>query len=214
MSKISKTFEFDSEVFFSRAYEKAFRGFMRETLGGMRREKRHPYAVTPEEARRNQQLDLELRQENQSKRWVFSILLLGDRDSAQIFMKTVKLSSLEKLSDDERRQYCGVVMKNVLRVMQDVVRIIKDDHITLDDDAQAQMEVILREIDTIQAGGNVSIEGGNSLQSILRELDTIRTGASVSVEGIPVEVIARQSLWTAGRNMTKATPQHRVESSK
>jgi guanine nucleotide-binding protein G(i) subunit alpha len=168
LSKISKMFEFDRELFISKVYEKALRGSLKNTVENMRREQQQPYVIiTAEERNRNKLIERELEEHARKLRSEYKALLLGDRDCAQTFIKSMRIAHSGGFTYEEREKYQEVVMNNIMRVMEGMIRILQNGDIDLDDTAKMHAKVLSQEIEKIQTGdGKITIEGAGAVQGL------------------------------------------------
>ncbi|RDL42542.1 Uncharacterized protein BP5553_02521 [Venustampulla echinocandica] len=166
LSKISKMFEFDRELFISKVYEKALRGSLKDTVENMRREAEQPYVIaTPEERTTNKLIEHELKEHARKMRRECKVLLLGDQDCAQTLIKSMKIAHSGGFTYEEREEYQVVVMNYIIRVMKGLAYILKNGDIDLDDTAKMHAKVLSQEIEKIQAGdGKITIEGAGAVQ--------------------------------------------------
>jgi guanine nucleotide-binding protein G(i) subunit alpha len=116
LSKISKMFEFDRELFISKVYEKALLGSLKSTVEKMRREQ----IGTPEERNRSKLIGRELEKHARKPRRECKALLLGDRDCTQIFIKSMRIADRDGFTDKEREEYQEGVINNTIRLMEGI----------------------------------------------------------------------------------------------
>jgi hypothetical protein len=168
LSKISKMFEFDRELFISKVYEKALRGSLKDTVENMRREHQQPRVRgTPEEEKRNKRIERELEEQAKKQRRECKALLLGDRDCAQIFIKSMGIAHWDGFTDKERKEYREAVMSNIIRVMEGMDRVLQNRDIGLDETAKVHAKVLSQEIEKIQTGdGKLTIGGAGAVQGL------------------------------------------------
>lgn len=167
LSKISKIFEFDRELFISRVYEKVLRGSLKDTVGNMRREQPQPYVVaTTEEIDKNKLIKREPRKHVDEWRYA-NVLLLGSSDCTQIFIKSMKIAHSDSFTHKERLNYQEVVMNIIISVVDGMVWILKNGDIDLDDTVKMHAEVLSQELEKIQTGdGKITIEGANAVKGL------------------------------------------------
>ena len=167
LSKISKMFEFDRELFISKVYEKALRGSLKDTVENMRREQQKPYLGTPEERNRNKRIESELKERARKLRNECKVLLLGDPDCAQIFIKSMRIAHSSGFTYEERGKYQDVVMNNIIRVMEDMASTLQNGDIDLDETAKMHAKVLIQEIEKIKTGdGKITTEGAGAVQGL------------------------------------------------
>jgi guanine nucleotide-binding protein G(i) subunit alpha len=168
LSKISRIFEFDRELFTSKVYEKVFRGSLKDTVENMRREQQQPRARgTSEEEKRNKRIDRELEEQAEKRSREYKVFLFGDRDWAQIFIKAMRIAHWDDFTDKEREEYQEVVMNNIIRVMEGMDWMIQNGDIDLDDTAKMHAKVLSQEIEKIKTGdGKITIEGAGAVQGL------------------------------------------------
>ncbi|CZR66446.1 uncharacterized protein PAC_16347 [Phialocephala subalpina] len=168
LSKISKMFEFDRELFISKVYEKALRGSLKDTVENMRREQQQPYVtVTPEERNRNKIVERELKEHAKNPKTEYKLLLLGDSDCAQTFIQRTKIAHSNGFTYEGREKYRELVMNNIIRVMEGMAWVVKNENVDLDDAARMHTKVLSQEIEKIQTGnGKITIEGAGAVQAL------------------------------------------------
>ena len=168
LSKISRMFEFDRELFISKVYEKALRSSLKDTVDNMRRENQQPYVtVTPEERDRNKLIDHELEEHAKRLRNEQKVLLLGDQDCARTFFKFMKIAHSDGFTYEEREMYQELVMINIMLVMEGMDWIVNNTDIDLDDTAQMHAKVLSQEIETIKSGdGEITPEVASAIQGL------------------------------------------------
>jgi hypothetical protein len=167
LSKISKMFEFDRELFISKVYEKALRGSLKDTVENMRREQQKPYLGTLEERNRNMLIERELEERGRKLRRECKVLLLGDRDCGQIFIKSMRIAHSGGFTYKECEEYQEVVMNNIIRVMEGMALILQSGDIDLDETAKMHAKVLSQEIEKIKTGnGKITTEGARAVQSL------------------------------------------------
>lgn len=176
LSKISKMFEFDRELFISKVYEKALRGSLKDTVENMRREQQQPYViVTSEERNRNKLIERELYEHAKKLRRECKVLLLGDRDCAQTFIKSMKIAHSGGFTYEEREKYQEVVMNNIICVMEGMAGILKNGDIDLDATAKIHAKVLSQEIKKIQTGDRkITIEGAGAVQGLWEDKQFVK----------------------------------------
>jgi guanine nucleotide-binding protein G(i) subunit alpha len=167
LSKISKMFEFDRELFISKVYEKALRGSLKDTVENMRREQQKPYLGTWEERNRNMLIERDLEERARKLRSECKVLLLGDRDCGQIFIKSMRVAHSGGFTYEEREEYQEVAMNNIIRVMEGMALILQNGDIDLDETAKMHAEVLSQEIEKIKTGnGKITTEGARAVQGL------------------------------------------------
>jgi len=176
LSKLSKKFTIDRELFVSKVYEKALRGSLKDTVEKMRREQQQPHVVaTPEERNNNELIERELEKHARKIRREWKVLLLGDRDCAQTFIKSMKIAHSSGFTYEELEKYQEVVMKNIICVMEGMVRILKNGDVYLDDTAKMHAKVLSQEIEKIQTGDRkVTIEGAIAVHGLWEDKQFVK----------------------------------------
>lgn len=172
LSKISKMFEFDRELFISKVYEKALRGSLKDTVENIRQKQQRPsMRVSQKETDRGMIIDRDIEEHAVEMRRGARVLLLGERDCVQVFVKNIKIRHGDGFTDDDRRMYKEVVMKNMMRVMEGMVLIQKNGDIDPDDTTEIQAKLLSQEIKAIQAGdGNITIEAAVAVQGLWKDI--------------------------------------------
>lgn len=176
LSKISKIFEFDRELFISKVYEKVLQGSLKDTVENMRPEQEQPYViVTPEERNRNKLIERELKKHAKILERECKALLLGDQNCAQIFIKRMKVAHSGDFTHEERQEYQKVVMNNIMRVMEGMVWMLKNGDIDLSDTAKMQAKVLSQEIENIQTcDGKITIEGAGAVRGLWEDENLVK----------------------------------------
>lgn len=176
LSKISKIFEFDRELFISKVYEKALRGSLKDTVKSMRREQVQPcVTVTSEEIKRNKLVERELKVHAIKMSKECNVLLLGDTDCRRTFIKSMKIAYSGGFTSEERRNYREVVMSNIVCVMEGMDWILENGDVHLDEAAKMHAKVLSQEIEKIQAGdGKVTIECAAAVQGLWEDKEFVR----------------------------------------
>ncbi len=168
LSRISKIFEFDRELFISKVYEKALRGSLKDTVENIRREQlQFRVTVTLKEIKRNEFVERELKERASKMRKECNVLLLGDRDFRRTFIKSIMIAHSGGFTSGDRRNYRKVVMSNVLSVMEGMDRILENGDVQRDEAAKMHAKVLSQEIEKIQAGNRkITIEGAAAVQAL------------------------------------------------
>ncbi|OBT50402.1 hypothetical protein VE04_09602 [Pseudogymnoascus sp. 24MN13] len=169
LSKISKMFEFDRELFVSKVYEKALRGSLKDTVENIRQQ-RSDVRVSREERDRDMIIERELKEHALKMSREARVVLLGEHDCMQVFIKNMKIKHADGFTDDDRRMYKEVVMKHMMRVMEGMVLIQKNGDTDLDDTAKMQAKLISQEIEAIQAGDEITIQGAGAVQGLWKDI--------------------------------------------
>jgi guanine nucleotide-binding protein G(i) subunit alpha len=164
LSKISKMFEFDRELFISKVYAKVLRGSLKATVENMRREQ----IGTPEERKRSERIGHEVEEHAKTLRRECEIFLLGDRNCAQICINSMRSAAQSGgFTYEEREEYQEVVMNNIIRVMEGMTWILQNGDINLDETAKMHAKVLSQEIEKIQTGDRkITIEGAAAVQGL------------------------------------------------
>jgi guanine nucleotide-binding protein G(i) subunit alpha len=143
LSKISRSFEFDRELFSTKVYGSAFRGSLKHTVEALRRQKAQMESIIrsdsleKEEKRRNLLIDRQLEEDQNRLRTECKVLVLGDDDCGQDFLKQTKLYQIRGLSTGRRWEYLweykNVIRDNVREIMKALGSIIKEANSELDE---------------------------------------------------------------------------------
>jgi hypothetical protein len=171
LSKISKMFEFDRELFTSRVYEKALRGSLKDAIGKVRREQEQPnIIVTKKEKNRNKIIEREISNHAWKRRREYHITLLGDQGCSHTFVKGMETAQLSELTYGERKMYQEMITKYILRVMEGMDMLLKNGDIGLDDTSKIHADVLSREIEEIQTNDRkISVEGVTAVQGLWKD---------------------------------------------
>src|SRR6266536_103273 len=142
----------------------------------MRREQQQPYViVTLEERNRNKLVERELKEHARKLSRECKVLLLGDRDCAQTFIKGIKIAHSGGFTYEEREKYQEVVMNNIIRVMEGMAWILKNGDIDLDNAAKMHAKVLSQEIEKIQTGeGKITHEGAGAVQGLWEDKQFVK----------------------------------------
>lgn len=172
LSKISKMFEFDRELFVSKVYEKALRASLKDTVENIRqKQQRSGVRVSRNERDRGMIIERDIEQHAVKMRREARVLLLGERQCVQVFIKNMKIRQTDGFTDDDRRMYKEVVMKYMMRVMEGMVLVQKNGDIDPDNTAKIQAKLLSQEIEAIQAGdGKITIEGAGAVQGLWKHI--------------------------------------------
>jgi guanine nucleotide-binding protein G(i) subunit alpha len=171
LSKISKMFEFDRELFVSKVYEKALRGSLKDTVENIRqKQQRSDVRVSQEERDRDMIIQRDIKEHAAKMKREVNVLLLGECDCVQGFIKNMKIRHADGFTDDERRVYKEVVMKYMMRVMEGMVLVQKNGDTDLDNTAKMKAKLISQEIEAIQAGDEITTEGAGAVQGLWKDI--------------------------------------------
>jgi guanine nucleotide-binding protein subunit alpha len=161
MSKISKVFDFDRELFISKVYERALQNSLRDTVKNLRQQqpqikepqiKRPRLVPTAKEIGRSQMIDRELERDSQKLRREAKVLLLGDPECGHAVVEQMKIIHQNGYTTDERALYKLTIKKDVLRIMKIMVSIVDMVGTELDETAKAYAELLSKEIQKSQPG--------------------------------------------------------------
>ena len=154
ISKISKVFDFERELFISKLYERALQNPLKHTLEILRRQKpqiKRPRVVaTAEEIRRSQMIDRKLEEDSRRLRREVKVLLLGDLECGRTIVKQMKIIHQNGYTMDELALYELTVKKNVLEIMEIMVSIAKMVGTELDEATKTRAELLSKEIQKSQ----------------------------------------------------------------
>lgn len=180
LSKLSKKFEFDRELFISKVYEKALRGSMKDTVENIRRVQQQSYLLaTPKERhnnRRNRLVGCELEKNAKNQKKVCKALILGDQHCAQAFIWRMKMERLEGFTYEECMEYQEIMMNNIIRVMGSMAWVINNRDIDLDENAKMHAKVFSQEIDYTNFGvGRMTFMGAAAVQGLLENRQFVET---------------------------------------
>lgn len=162
LSKISKVFEFDRQVFGSRAYERALRGSLSDTVDNLRRQqsrgdqvpepikrtsrsytvaniRRRP--VNPEDIR-TKEIDRQLKEDGRKLSRECNVLLLGDRDCGQAFIQQMNIAHRKEFTTEELRSYQGELRNNVWKIIKIVAYFFDRHHMEMDEDSRINGEIL------------------------------------------------------------------------
>ncbi|OBT78646.1 hypothetical protein VF21_02237 [Pseudogymnoascus sp. 05NY08] len=172
LSKISKMFEFDRELFVSKVYEKVLLGSLKDTVENIRQKQQRPgVMVSREERDRGLIIERDIKTHAVRLKRESRVLLLGEHDCVQVFIKNMKIIHGDGFTNDDRRMYKEVVMKHMMRVMEGMVLVQKNGDTDLDNAARIQAELLSQEIEAIQAGdGKITIEGAGAIQVLWKDI--------------------------------------------
>ncbi len=93
----------------------------------------------------------------------------------QIFIKSMKIAHSGGFTSDERRKYQEVVMNNIMRVMEGMVKILENGDIDLDETAKMHAKVLFQEIEKIRVGdGRITIDGTGAVQGLWEDKQFVK----------------------------------------
>jgi hypothetical protein len=163
LSKISKVFNFDRELFVSKVYERALRNSLKDTVENLRRQ--HPRVKsTPEDITRSYVIDHALKQDSRRLSNECKILLLGDSECGQTILKQMKIHH-DGYTDDVFASYQAVVKKNVLDAVKSMVSVTK--MAVLDEPTKIHAELLYREMEKMQTSdANITIVAADAVQRL------------------------------------------------
>ncbi|KAE9374128.1 guanine nucleotide binding protein, alpha subunit, partial [Stipitochalara longipes BDJ] len=125
---------------------------------------------------RNKLIERELEQHAKSLKRECKVLLLGDRNCAQTFLKSMKIVYSGGFTHEEREKYQRVVTNRIRNLMEIMAEILEDEVIDLDDTAKIHVKVLSQEIETMRTGdGRVTIEGAGAVQGLWEDEQLVKT---------------------------------------
>ncbi|KAE9378294.1 hypothetical protein N431DRAFT_541800 [Stipitochalara longipes BDJ] len=146
LSKISRSFEFDRELFSSRVYEKVLRHSLKDTVDALRRQAspalRMGYlrasTASPEDRLETSNLQSIHRElEKQSKRrrimGAYRVVVLGDVVCARAFLNETKILHGNGFTTEELQEYKSVIREKIWRIMEIVETILGEAIVNMDD---------------------------------------------------------------------------------
>jgi guanine nucleotide-binding protein G(i) subunit alpha len=143
LSKISRCFEFDRELFSSKVYEKVLRNSLKDTVDALRRQASpglrtgHTKKTTDSgedasETVRLQSIDRKLESKRSQEARAKRIVLLGDYDCAQAFVNETKILHPDGFTTEELQNYKSMIRDNISRITQAVEFIIEGTTVDVD----------------------------------------------------------------------------------
>jgi guanine nucleotide-binding protein G(i) subunit alpha len=154
LSKISKEFQFDRELFLSKVYERALRSSLMESLRRQQADiestkspaiPRMTRLELENQAKRSRAVDLLLKRDRRPPE--LKVLLLGGPESeTETIAMQLKIMHGNDHSAEELTVYRDRVRRTVLRDMRVVIEHLRETGIELDNEDMNHAEIILQEI--------------------------------------------------------------------
>jgi len=143
LSKISRSFEFDRELFTSKVYEKALKLSLKNTVDALRRQagptltmRNVSTSARSPEMEKSQSLDRKLEKEFTRREPACRAVILGDSDHAQAFLNETKLRHGNGFTNEELREYEFVIRTNIWNIMCSVEAALVKASLDMDDTAK------------------------------------------------------------------------------
>jgi len=145
LSKISKVFEFDRELFVSKVYEIALRSSLKDTVENLRRHESHGDS-SPEEKERTKLIDRQLEEDSRRLRRECKVLLLGDRDCGQSYMQQMRIAHGHGFNTEELGHYQAAVTNNVWDIIKTTNYIVQKFDTELDETTKIHARLLSQEL--------------------------------------------------------------------
>jgi guanine nucleotide-binding protein G(i) subunit alpha len=139
---------FDRELFISRVYERALKGSLKDTVEVLRQQKSrresvpYPYPVSVEEKQRSVDIDRMIHKDSKRLQRECKILVLGDVDCCQLFLKQMKIREKGRVTGRDLSEYKAVIKDNVWEILDTVRSIIEKTEAELDGTMKEYTQVI------------------------------------------------------------------------
>ena len=162
LSNFSKSFEFDRILRETKVYEPFVKSTTKMAIETWRRQKkkvtssstsirasveklRFQSSPAQEEGRqKSQAIDGEIQRELRSRRNLCKVLVLGDEDCGQLFLKQMKILHSNGFTTEELRIYKDVVRSNVWYIIQEIVSLVS--HFEMDEGTKTLLEFLSQEL--------------------------------------------------------------------
>jgi guanine nucleotide-binding protein G(i) subunit alpha len=170
-------FKFDRELFVSKVYEKALRGYLKSIAGNKRQEQQQHFNMftREEQDKIHKRIERELKEHAKNLSKECKALILGDRDCAQTFIKSMKMTHVGGFTREEREEYRGIVMDNIMRVLEVMNLLLKNTNIELNETAKMHAEVLSQEIGKIQTkNGKITPEAMGAVQGLWEDKQFVK----------------------------------------
>jgi guanine nucleotide-binding protein G(i) subunit alpha len=146
---MSTVFTFDRELFFSKVYERALRGSLKESL--RRQQTDIPQVMQSglkkqTERSRSRAVELTLDGDLKRRRREYKVLVLGNPNSGVDILKQMMIAQSNSYSAEELLIYRDKVRNSVLKLMRTVIEHLIDKWIGLDDEEMDHVEAIWQQI--------------------------------------------------------------------
>jgi guanine nucleotide-binding protein G(i) subunit alpha len=143
MSKISKVFDFDRELFISKVYERALKNSLKDTVENLKRPRVVP---TWEQQIKSTMIDRELEEDSRRLRSEVKVLLLGDFECRSTVVKQMMGIHQNGYTVDELARYVLTIKKRVLEIIEVMVSIVKLAGTELGETVKTYAETLSKEI--------------------------------------------------------------------
>ncbi|KAF4625325.1 hypothetical protein G7Y89_g12839 [Cudoniella acicularis] len=172
ISKFSKVFDFDRELFISKVYERVIRNSLKDAAkksrkSANREQKLGPLQETPRIApansyskatARSQMIDKTLEEDSRRLRREVKILMLGDSECCQTMVKQMKIIHQNGYTEAGMASHKQAVKRNVLDAMRSMLAVAKIARGELDQTTNANVELLSRKIEGIGSNsGEITI---------------------------------------------------------
>ncbi|KAH0559729.1 hypothetical protein GP486_003753 [Trichoglossum hirsutum] len=186
LSKISMAFQFDRELFISKVYERAIRGFAKDSIRrheevDMGLSKSPTLHVTKLELKkqteRSRAVDHEIDEQNRIRRRECRILLLGDTDSGRAIVRHMKYGNCDL---EELLSYRDRVRTTALKAMCTVLEGLKESQFKFENEHdQKHAATVLWQYQSDPTEMNVEV--GESISSLWRSLGEAWSNGTVDI---------------------------------
>jgi hypothetical protein len=165
LSNFRKSFEFDRILRETKVYEPFVKVTTKMAIETWRRQKKKVassstsirasveklrpelFQTSPaqeEGSRKSQAIDHEIQQELRSHRHSCKVLMLGDEDCGQLFLKQMKILHFNGFTTEELQIYKGVVRSNVWYIIQKIVSLVST--FEMDEGTKTLVEFLSQEL--------------------------------------------------------------------
>lgn len=168
LSRLSKLFDFDRQLFATKVYEKAMQTSFKDTVETLWRPTT-PQLPTLDEVRRTARINQTLEEDLRKRRRECKVLVLGDPACTQTLMNHMRISHMRGFPDDERASCQGTVRNNVLDIVESLASISAIEFPELDDTTQFHATLLFEEVEKWEEGPkNITLEVACAVQGLWR----------------------------------------------
>lgn len=170
LSRISKVFDFDRELFVSKVYENALRNSLRDTAQKLRRRSSLDKSSV-EDIIRSKVIDRELEQDCRRLQREVKVLLLGNPECGQSILNDMRIDH-GYYTAEVLASYKGMVISTVAYVMKAMVFVIRASDIGLDESTERHTELLSQEMGKEPTDeAQISLVAANAAQGLWARQD-------------------------------------------
>lgn len=171
------SFGFDRKLYISKVDGRALTGSLKNTIEVLRHKTKFAvdlpsfsYAKSyadDRQMRNSQFIDRKLQREAIGLYRKCRVLVLGDHECGQVFLKQTKIFPANCFTTEELQGYKAVVRDDVQHLMNAVNRVLEQSHVELDDTTKGYAQVLSRELTTASTGDSaISIKAAEAMQRL------------------------------------------------